>query len=72
MIFNQKANVTELLDLSSHYSEIANAIKQDISSGTNTHAGLLAGKKLLDEDTAVEHSRKYLVFVSDGIEIWQQ
>ena len=61
VIFNQKANVTELLDLSSHYSEIANAIKQDISSGTNTHAGLLAGKKLLVEDTAVEHSRKYLV-----------
>lgn len=67
VIFNQKANVTGLLDLSSHYGEIADAIKQDIRSGTNTHAGLLAGKRLLDEDTAVEHSRKYLVFVSDGI-----
>ena len=42
-------------------------MKQDISSGTNTHAGLLAGKEMLDNDTDVDDSRKYLIFVSDGI-----
>ncbi|MBM6778844.1 VWA domain-containing protein [Collinsella tanakaei] len=69
VIFNKKANVqlplTELTD--DNLSEIENAIKFDISSGTNTHAGLLAGVKMLDEDTSVADTRKYLIFVSDGI-----
>ena len=43
------------------------AIEQDISSGTNTHAGLLAGKAMLDGDDSVSADRKYLIFVSDGI-----
>ena len=34
---------------------------------TNTHAGLLAGKQMLDEDKEVAANRKYLIFVSDGI-----
>lgn len=67
VIFNKVANVTEFKDLATQYDEIEQAIKQEIKSGTNTHAGLLAGKKMLDEDTAVDNSRKYLIFVSDGI-----
>ena len=67
VIFNKQANVTPLTDLATGYETIENAIKQTIESGTNTHAGLLAGKQLLDEDTEVAANRKYLIFVSDGI-----
>lgn len=48
-------------------SQIKEAIQQEITSGTNSHAGLLAGKELLDNDKEVEAQRKYMVFVSDGI-----
>ena len=68
VIFNKQANKTApLTDLATGYETIENAIKQTIESGTNTHAGLLAGKQLLDEDTEVAANRKYLIFVSDGI-----
>ena len=67
VIFNKEANVTQLTDLATGYNTIEDAIKQDFSSGTNTHAGLLAGKQMLDEDKEVAANRKYLIFVSDGI-----
>ena len=68
VIFNKVANnVLPLTDLDTGYEAIEAAIKTEISSGTNTHAGLLAGKAMLDEDTSVDASRKYLIFVSDGI-----
>lgn len=67
VIFNKVANVTDFMDLTTQYKKIEDTITQSISSGTNTHAGLLAGKKMLDEDTTVDESRKYLIFVSDGI-----
>ncbi|MCU6755820.1 von Willebrand factor type A domain [uncultured Eubacterium sp.] len=67
VIFNKKANVTDFMDLETQYGDIEEAIQQKISSGTNTHAGLIAGRKMLDDDTAVSADRKYLVFVSDGI-----
>ena len=67
VIFNKQANETPLTDLATGYETIENAIKQEISSGTNTHAGLLAGKQMLDKDTEVAANRKYLIFVSDGI-----
>lgn len=67
VIFNKKANVTDFKDLTTEYDAIEAAIKQDISSGTNTHAGLMAGKALLDADKTVTADRKYLIFVSDGI-----
>ena len=38
VIFNKKANVTPLTDLATGYDTIEKAIKQEISSGTNTHA----------------------------------
>ncbi len=68
VIFNKQANVTApLTDLATGSETIEDAIKQEIKSGTNTHAGMLAGKQLLDEDTEVAANRKYLIFVSDGI-----
>lgn len=69
VIFNKEANNVSngLLDLATQYATIKAAIETDISSGTNTHAGLLVGKRLLDSDTSVDASRKHLIFVSDGI-----
>ena len=67
VIFNKEATSTELLDLSTQYEGIENAITQEISSGTNSHAGLLKGISLLENDTSVPNDRKYLIFVSDGI-----
>ena len=69
VIFNKVANrVLELTELNSdNMSQIEDAIRQEISSGTNTHAGLLAGKAMLDADTSVDANRKYMIFVSDGI-----
>ena len=69
VVFNKEAhNVLELTELNDgSMAAIEEAIRYDVSSGTNTHAGLLAGVKMLDEDTSVEDARKYLVFVSDGI-----
>ncbi len=67
VIFNKQANVTPLTDLATGYETIKAAIEKDLSSGTNTHAGLLAGKQMLEEDTTVDTQRKYLIFVSDGI-----
>lgn len=68
VIFNKQANrVLELTELNDeNMAAIETAIKTEISSGTNTHAGLLAGKAMLDEDQSVEASRKYLIFASDG------
>lgn len=69
VIFNQRAYPTEkFMDLEEDYEAIQDAITNpDTSSGTNTHAGLIAGKKMLDEDTTVPANRKYMIFVSDGI-----
>ena len=70
VIFNKVANVANdgnFFDLATQYDGIKAAIEQDISSGTNTHAGLLAGKAMLDGDDSVSADRKYLIFVSDGI-----
>ena len=67
VIFNKTANKTDWMDLGTQYEDIEAAITEEISSGTNTHAGLLAGKAMLDADTSVDASRKYLIFVSDGI-----
>lgn len=69
VIFNKEAHVTELKNLTTEYEQIEEAIREEIKSGTNTHAGLLAGKELLDndKDKDVTADHKYLIFVSDGI-----
>ena len=66
VIFNKVANATEYMDLATQYDEIVAAIKQEIKSGTNSHAGLLSGIDMLEKSDTLD-SRKYLVFVSDGI-----
>ena len=69
VIFNKEAHselaLTELND--ANMEAIKKAIAFEISSGTNSHAGLIAGKAMLDADTSVDANRKYMVFVSDGI-----
>ena len=69
VIFNRAAEVAlQLTELTEeNYPTIEAAIKKTISEGSNTHAGLLAGKKMLDGDRAVEPHRKHLIFVSDGV-----
>lgn len=67
VIFNKIANVTEWKDLETQYDEIKAAIEQNIQGGSNIHAGLLAAKKMLDEDTDVAANRKYMILVSDGV-----
>ena len=68
VIFNKIANVelslTELND--QNFSEIEAAIKTERESGTNIHAGLVAGKQMLEAGTA-NAERKYLILVSDGV-----
>lgn len=39
----------------------------DYIGGTNMQAGLEAAQKMLDEDTSVQASRKYMIMVSDGM-----
>ncbi len=69
--FNTRASIAndgKFFDLATEYDAIAAALpKGSTVRGTNTHAGLLAGKAMLDEDTTVDNSRKYLIFVSDAI-----
>ena len=67
VIFNKIANATEWKDLETKYDEIKAAIEQNIQGGSNIHAGLLAAKKMLDEDTDVAANRKYMILVSDGV-----
>lgn len=71
VIFNKEDHrVLELTELNgTTIDDIKSAVgnENQISGGTNAHAGLLAGKAMLDADTDVDASRKYLIFVSDGI-----
>lgn len=69
VIFNKKANnVLELTELNeANMAKIEDAMREDISSGTNLHAGILAGKTMLDNDTNTDAGRKYMIVVSDGI-----
>ena len=60
--------------------ELNESTKKEIASfmnsrpetgGSNMSAGLLAGKRMLDQDESVDNNRKYLILVSDGITyIW--
>lgn len=70
VIFNKEAHKSDFMDLETQYDAIAAAIRENISSGTNLSAGILAGKKMLDEDTQVAAGRKSLVLLSDGIYLY--
>lgn len=66
VVFNREAHSFGMFDLQSQYDEIEDAIMYDISSGTNSHAGLLAAQAML-ENSDTPDNRKYIVFVCDGI-----
>lgn len=67
--FDYEAHVTlgltELTETS--LDTIQKAVNETTKSGTNLEAGILAGTKILDDDTSVPAENKYLVLVSDGI-----
>lgn len=69
VIFNTEATVAlPLTELNSeNLSSIEKAMNAKEGSGTNTHAGMLAGKAMLDDDVSVDANRKHLVLISDGI-----
>lgn len=57
----------ELTDVVNNYDDIQNKLKSSVLGfGTNMHAGLLAAKKMLDEDTAVTAKNKHIILISDG------
>lgn len=67
VIFNREANTDgQLHDLVTEYDTIEDDITEDISSGTNMHAGLLAAQKMM-ENSSTPDERQYLIFVSDGL-----
>ncbi len=66
--FNTKATTKGFYDLATEKDTITDTIKNVLNiSGSNLHAGLLAGKEMLDNDTTVDKNRKYLIVISDGI-----
>ncbi len=69
VIFNKSAHeAIGLTELSGqNLAKIESAMRMEISGGTNLHAGILAGKRMLDEDTSVDANRKYMIVISDGI-----
>lgn len=67
VLFNKMGNVQQqLTDVVTGYDDILNAMNSEIRSGTNMHAGLLAAKSILDEDTAVKAENKHVILISDG------
>ena len=67
VLFNKRGNVQQqLTDVVTGYDDILNAMNSEVQSGTNMHAGLLAAKSILDEDTAVKAENKHVILISDG------
>ena len=67
VLFNMRGNVQQqLTDVVTGYDDILNAMNSEVRSGTNMHAGLLAAKSILDEDTAVKAENKHVILISDG------
>lgn len=62
VIFNKEAHKSDFMDLETQYDAIEAAIRENISSGTNLSAGILAGKKMLDEDTQVAQEERVWCF----------
>ena len=54
VIFNKVAKASGFFDLETEFNQIEAEIKKKITSGTNAHAGLLAGEKLLEAGGATD------------------
>lgn len=67
VLFNMVGNVKqELTDVVEGYNDIITAMNSSVSMGTNMHAGLLAAKKMLDQDNKVKAENKHVILISDG------
>ena len=67
VLFNKRGNIQQpLTDVVTGYDDILSAMNSTVRSGTNMHAGLLAAKSILDEDTAVKAENKHVILISDG------
>ena len=67
VLFNMKGNVKqELTDVVEGHDKILTAMNSSVSMGTNMHAGLLAAKKMLDQDNSVKAENKHVILISDG------
>ena len=72
-VINFEQGVLDSLELTPLTSENFDTIQEHIifhdvnSSGTNIHAGLAAGKAMLDGDSSVPDDNKHLVLVTDGV-----
>lgn len=59
--------LTELNEENRETIEKAIKFKSQDSSGTNIHAGLVAGREMLESDGDVANANKHLVLVTDGV-----
>lgn len=67
VLFNMVGNIKcPLTDLVTGYDDILKGMNSSVSMGTNMHAGLLAAKDMLDNDTSVLPENKHVVLISDG------
>lgn len=56
-----------LADVVKNYDDIKKNLETStLGFGTNMHAGLLAAKKMLDEDATVTAKNKHIILISDG------
>lgn len=64
--FNTVATQNGFFDLNADYEAIKEKFNAPAISGTNLHAGILAGVDMLNK-SSTDNNRKYLIVISDGI-----
>lgn len=64
--FNTVAKQNGFFDLNADYEAIKEKFDAPAISGTNLHAGILAGVDMLNK-SSTDNNRKYLIVISDGI-----
>ena len=64
--FNTVATQKGFFDLNADYEAIKEKFDAPAISGTNLHAGILAGVDMLNK-SSTDNNRKYLIVISDGI-----
>lgn len=64
--FNTVATQNGFFDLNADYEAIKEKFDAPAISGTNLHAGILAGVDMLNKSSK-DNNRKYLIVISDGI-----
>ena len=64
--FNTVATQNGFFDLNADYEAIKEKFDAPAISGTNLHAGILAGVDMLNK-SSTDNNRKYLIVISDGI-----